>query len=139
MNGEEVTIDSKFIPHRPKDMVGCFIVQVLENVNKEVEVRNLSVEYSIELHEDYVYDSLCIWDEEIDNGGNYEDCIEEICLVAALSEVKAEFHKVVKERVGNGASLEFDDENCTIMESIANMVEECCIFEGVVFLEAKDS
>lgn len=46
VNGEEVMFEAKFTPHYPKDMVGCFIVQVFNKAKekaKEVELRSMNL------------------------------------------------------------------------------------------------
>lgn len=88
--------------HYPKDMIGWFIVQVLDKCEEEDMKSDLLNESSFDDRViENVYDSYCIWE------------VKELC----------------EDRWLKKESVEFDDEDGTIMECIANMIEGCCLFE----------
>lgn len=101
VNGDEVIFDANSIPHYPNEQVGCFIIKLLENGIKNSKGSDLGDESFIEIN-DAVYDSPCIWDEEIDIYGKKWDVIEEKCIVEALCGKQLEIVEDVKERPLSG-------------------------------------
>lgn len=69
------------------------------------------------------YDFPCIWDDNVEGSTHEEGLIEELSVFTVL-EVK----DMCEKRWSNEKSMEFDKEDGTIMEPIANMVEECYLF-----------
>lgn len=69
MNGEKVMFDAKPTPHYPKEMVGCFIVQVLdrgEEAGIKMELLNESTFSTFDARViEYMYDFPYFWDEKI--------------------------------------------------------------------------
>lgn len=96
-------------------------------------VSELESESSNELHEN-VYDSPCIWDEAIEDCGHDKDLSRRFaCMIATVKGKKMEVDQVDDEGVMSDICSAFDKEDCTIMQSISNMVEGCCIFGGAMF------
>lgn len=116
----------------PKEMVGCFIVQVLDKVEEKAMKDGSIAETSFESHiiAD-AYNSPCIWDSESEEYDNKERLIEKIWFIAVVKEKKIECNESCEECPA------FDEEDCSIMESIAKMIEGCCLFEADVFLDDK--
>lgn len=130
--GEKVMFDTKSISNYLKEIVGCFIIQVLDNANEKAMMSELNAEPSLESHYDYMYNSPYIWNEAIEDCGIDEDLIEEICLIANVKEKRVEFDEICEGVVSELCPI-FDKEDCNIIESIDNMVEWCYLFEGQYF------
>lgn len=123
-NGEEVMFDAKSTQYYSKDMIGCFIAQVLDRGEEEEMKKNLLNELANDGCLIYdSYDSPCIWDDDLEGRDHEEGLIEELCIFADL-DVKDGCEK----RCLYEGSMEFNEEYCPFLESIANMIEGCCLF-----------
>lgn len=58
--------------------------------------------------------------------------IGELCAITAVEVKNNCEEKLMDERM-----VEFDDEDGMIMESLANMIEGCCLFERAILLEVR--
>lgn len=105
---------------------------MLDKVEKKAMKDYSIAEHFFEFHSVAdAYNSPCIWDSESEEYDNKERLIEKIYFIAVVEEKKIECNEYCEE------FLSFDEEDCSIMESIAKMIEGCCLFEGVVFLDDK--
>lgn len=88
VNREEVMCEANSTPHYPKDMVGWFIVQVLDKGEEEgmkMEFLNESTFDTCDACDvEYKYYSHCILDDERERYDNKEGLIEELCAFAAV-------------------------------------------------------
>lgn len=73
------------------------------------------------------YDSPYVFHEEVEVGTE-GDVRDENHVIDALSDCQPGDVRNVEERPLSGSSLVVDDEDESIMESIANTVEGCCLF-----------
>lgn len=95
------------MPHYPKEMIGCFIVQVLDKVKaKTVENDVLHEPFLDSLVLEDAYNSLCICDVEVEEYGN------EVCLIEGIYSIDAMKVK-----------------NMEVNESCETMEKKCAIFD----------
>lgn len=50
-------------------------------------------------------------------------------MITTVKEKKVEVEQIDEEEVVSDACPTFDEKDCTITESMANMVEGCCLFK----------
>lgn len=78
------------------------------------------------------YDSLCVFDEEDEAIGEEGPSMEEKCIVDEMTTRQPRNVENIGERIENDSSLLIAEEDISIMDFIADMVENCYIFESIL-------